>query len=152
MDGRAGWQRGRPAGRNLRHRALGIRPRRRRHWRLAVGGSGLLGLNAYTGGKATAALGLLLHFFIAFVMALVYVRAGRRLPVLIAQPALMGALYGLVLFVVMNFIVIPLSAMGYHSPSLWGFWRALLPHVVLVGPVIALIAAGRTRRGSKPTS
>ena len=31
----------------------------------------------------------------------------------------MGALYGLVLFVVMNFIVIPLSAMGYHAPSLW---------------------------------
>ncbi len=109
--------------------------------------SGLLGLNAHTGGKSTAALGQLLHFFIAFVMALVYVRAGRRLPVLIAQPALMGALYGLVLFVVMNFIVVPLSALGYHSPSLWGFWRALLPHVVLVGPVIALIAAGRARRG-----
>jgi hypothetical protein len=114
--------------------------------------SGLLGINAYAGGKRTAALGLLLHFCIAFVMALVYVRASRRLPVLLAQPVLMGALYGLVLFVVMNFIVIPLSAMGYQPPSLWGFWRALLPHVVLVGPVIALIAAGRARKGWKPTS
>jgi hypothetical protein len=109
--------------------------------------SGLLGHDAYGGGRRAAALGLVLHFFISFVMALVYVRASRRLPVLVAQPVLMGALYGLVLFVVMNFIVIPASAMGYQSPSLWGFWRALAPHVVLVGPVIALIAAGRARRG-----
>jgi uncharacterized membrane protein YagU involved in acid resistance len=114
--------------------------------------SGLLGINAYVGGHSTAALGLLLHFCISFLMALAYVRASRRLPVLLARPLLMGALYGVVLFVVMNFIVIPLSAIGYKAPSPWGFWRALLPHVVIVGPVIALIAAGRARRDSKPIS
>ena len=42
--------------------------------------SGLLGKAAYEGGSATAPLGLALHFFIAFVMALVYVLAARRLP------------------------------------------------------------------------
>jgi hypothetical protein len=111
--------------------------------------SGLLGKASFQGGTATAALGLALHFFIAFVMALVYVRAARRLPVLLARPILMGVLYGFVLYVVMNFVVVPLSAIGFRAPNLIGSIRALIPHILLVGPVISLVAA---RRGSMPTS
>jgi hypothetical protein len=49
----------------------------------------------------------------------------------------------------MNFVVVPLSAIGFHAPSLKGAIRALIPHVLFVGPAIALAAA---RRGSTPTS
>lgn len=111
--------------------------------------AGLLGKASYQGGNATALLGLGLHFFIAVIMALVYVRAVRRVPALIERPVIMGALYGVVLYLVMNFVVVPLSAIGFHAPSLAGALRALLPHVLFVGPAIALCAA---RRGSKPTS
>jgi hypothetical protein len=111
--------------------------------------AGLLGKASYEGGNATAVLGLVLHFFIAFVMALVYVRAARRLPILIQRPLLMGVAYGFVLYLVMNFVVVPLSAIGFHAPSLKGAIRALIPHIVFVGPAIALAAA---RRGSTPTS
>ena len=111
--------------------------------------AGLSGKAAYDGGNATALLGLTLHFCIAFVMALVYVRAARHLPLLLQRPILMGALYGLVLYAVMNFVVVPLSAIGFHAPSLKGAIRALIPHVLFVGPAIALAAA---RRGSTPTS
>jgi len=111
--------------------------------------AGLLGKASYEGGNATAVLGLALHFFIAFVMALVYVRAARRLPILIQRPLLMGVAYGFVLYLVMNFVVVPLSAIGFHAPSLKGAIRALIPHIVFVGPAIALAAA---RRGSTPTS
>ena len=74
--------------------------------------SGLLGKASYDGGSATVVLGLALHFLIAFVMALVYVLASRRLPTLTARPVLMGVLYGLALYLVMNFVVVPLSAIG----------------------------------------
>jgi len=103
--------------------------------------AGLLGKASYQGGHATAVLGLALHFFIAFVMALVYVLASRRLPVLTARPLLMGVLYGAVLFIVMNFVVVPLSAIGFHAPKLMGAIRTLIPHVLFVGPAIALVAA-----------
>jgi hypothetical protein len=111
--------------------------------------AGLLGKASYEGGSGTALLGLVLHFFIAFVMALVYVRAARRLPVLIERPILMGVLYGAALYVVMNFVVVPLSAIGFHAPSLKGAIRALIPHVLFVGPAIALAAA---KRDSKPSA
>ena len=107
--------------------------------------SGLLGKASFQGGAATAALGLALHFFIAFVMALVYVRAARHLPVLLARPILMGVLYGFVLYVVMNFGVVPLSAIGFRPPTLVGAIRALIPHILFVGPAISLIAARRAR-------
>ena len=32
----------------------------------------------------------------------------------------MGVLYGVVLYVVMNFVVVPLSAIGFRPPSLMG--------------------------------
>jgi hypothetical protein len=117
--------------------------------------AGLLGKASYQGGAATAALGLALHFFIAFVMALVYVRASRRLPVLSARPWIMGMLYGAVLFLVMNFVVVPLSAIGFHAPKLMGAIRTIIPHVLLVGPAIALVTARRAaapRMDSTPTS
>jgi hypothetical protein len=39
--------------------------------------SGLLGRHAFAGGWQTAALGVLLHFFIAFVIVLVFVLVAR---------------------------------------------------------------------------
>jgi hypothetical protein len=114
--------------------------------------SGLLGGAAYQGGNATAALGLALHFFIAFVMALVYVLAATRLPVLAARPWTCGVLYGALLFAIMNFIVVPLSAIGWRPMTPMGAIRALIPHLVFVGPAIALFAARAVRKGSPPTS
>jgi uncharacterized membrane protein YagU involved in acid resistance len=107
--------------------------------------SGLLGKASYDGGSATVLLGLALHFFIAFLMALVYVLASRRLPVLTARPVLMGVLYGLVLYLVMNFVVVPLSAIGPRFPtSLKSVVLPLLPHILFVGPAITLITARRS--------
>lgn len=112
--------------------------------------AGLLGKEvAYAGGNATALLGLALHFFIAGVMALVYVRASHHFHLLVARPLLMGALYGIVLYLLMNFVVVPLSALGFHAPSLKGAIRTLIPHVLFVGPAISLVTA---RRDSKPSA
>ena len=134
-------------------------------WGFILGGSpvgilqsiaaGVLGKASYDGGAATATLGLALHFFIAFLMALTYVLASRRISLLIARPLLMGGAYGIVLWAVMNFIVVPLSAIGWHPMKPQGVWRTLFPHVFFVGPAIALIAARRDklpRTDSPPTA
>src|SRR5687767_15122496 len=72
--------------------------------------SGLLGRQAFDGGLATAALGLVLHFFIAFTIVAVFLFASKRLPVLVRAAIVSGILYGIAVYFVMNYIVIPLSA------------------------------------------
>ena len=61
----------------------------------------------------------------------------------------MGVIYGFALYLVMNFVVVPLSAIGFRAPSLAGAIRALIPHVLFVGPAIALATA---KRDSKPSA
>jgi hypothetical protein len=89
---------------------------------------------AVAGGMSSALLGLLLHFTMALMMAGAYYLASRRLPLLVRRPLLFGALYGLMLYVVMNYIVVPLSAAGPGQPPS-GLWMAcsIVAHVVLVG-------------------
>jgi uncharacterized membrane protein YagU involved in acid resistance len=90
---------------------------------------------------ATAALGCALHFLIALVAAAVYVVASRRLPVLIRRPVLSGLLYGVVVYVVMNWVVVPLSAIprGPFRPGLAA--TLVVIHMLFVGLPIALATA-----------
>jgi hypothetical protein len=102
--------------------------------------AGLLGDAAFVGGWGTAALGLALHFAIALSMSLAYFLAARRIPLLARRPWLCGAGYGLLLYAIMNYVVVPLSAAraGARDP----LWIALgiAVHVLLVGVPIALLA------------
>ena len=102
--------------------------------------SGLLGRSAFEGGMATAVLGLMIHFFIAFAVVATYHAAARRLPLLTRHPWLFGPLYGLLVYAVMNYIVIPLSAIGARSPSTAVLLNGLLIHAVGVGLPAALSA------------
>lgn len=65
---------------------------------------------ASAGGLQTALIGLGTHFMIALIMAAVFVFFAGRIGALSKSPILWGFLYGLVLFVVMNYAVVPLSA------------------------------------------
>src|SRR5262245_58522959 len=67
--------------------------------------SGAFGRDAFTGGWATAAAGLGFHFFIAFTITALFFMLARRLPWLIDQPWLTGPLYGIGVYVVMNWVV-----------------------------------------------
>jgi uncharacterized membrane protein YagU involved in acid resistance len=104
--------------------------------------SGLLGRDAYAGGAFTAALGLVLQFLIATLMAGGFVVLSRLAPLLLRRPLLTGAVYGLFLYVLMNYVVVPLSA-AYPGtrPQGWMLAGALFAHVVLVGIPIAWIAS-----------
>jgi uncharacterized membrane protein YagU involved in acid resistance len=101
--------------------------------------SGLLGKSSFQGGTKTAILGAFLHFFIAFSWAAIYYIASRRLTFLVQSPVIAGLLYGEFVWLVMNFVVLPLSAI--HR---WPVWNAAsiitgpIGHTVLVGLPIAL--------------
>jgi hypothetical protein len=64
--------------------------------------SGLLGASSYKGGPPTAALGLVLHFFIATSAAAVYFTASLMLPVLIQRAVPCGATLGIAVNFLMN--------------------------------------------------
>ena len=100
--------------------------------------SGLLGADAYKGGLATAALGLLLHFIIAVVAAAVYWAASRKLGVLVQRPVASGLLYGVAVYLFMNFVVLPLSAVARRPFVLELALVIVAVHMVCVGLPIAL--------------
>ena len=102
--------------------------------------SGVLGPSSFEGGLATAGLGTLLHFFIAFVVAAVYVLASRLIPALNARPRLFGPLFGVAVFFFMNYGVFPLSAVGSAPFSLGMFLNGVFGHALFVGLPIALFA------------
>jgi hypothetical protein len=100
---------------------------------------GLLGARAFQGGIPIAALGLALHFVIALGAATVFYLASRELPILIERAILFGVLYGIAVFVVMNFVVLPLSAVAKRPFSLSAMGPQLIIHMIVVGPSIALM-------------
>jgi uncharacterized membrane protein YagU involved in acid resistance len=118
------------------------------------------------GGVNTAALGLGSHFLIATLMAAVYVLAAQGFKALTKNALLWGFVYGLILYVAMNYVVVPLSAAGaneHFAASFgevaerlqrsfsevrgggggtypWMLWGTILTHTLLVGIPIALAA------------
>lgn len=99
-------------------------------------------------GDGGAALGLAVHFTLMAIMVAVYVLIAARQPALRAKPLLCGVVYGLVTYVVMNLIVVPLRFEGTFPPSTRSIVTQLFCHVVLVGIPIALIAARQFRNAS----
>jgi len=99
-------------------------------------------------GAAGAVLGLAVHFALMAVMAAVYVLAAARRPALRAKPVRWGMLYGLVTYVVMNLIVVPLRFGTPLPPGTRAIVTQLFCHIVLVGIPIALIAARHFRNRS----
>ena len=110
--------------------------------------SGLLGRDAArAGGMKTALLGLALHFLNALIIATVFFSASLILRTLIRHAVICGLLYGVAVYFVMNYIVIPLSAIGPRTgPAPWAvFLSGLIVHAFLIGLPIALFAKRSAR-------
>ena len=102
--------------------------------------SGIYGRAALGMGHRSAVLGLLCHFFIAFCATSVFLLAARRLP-LAQHPWLYGTLFGVALYCVMNYIVLPLSRIGWRpTPPLIPFINGVAALVFCIGIPLAFIA------------
>jgi hypothetical protein len=108
--------------------------------------AGLLGAKSFEGGMATAGLGLVLHFFVAFVVVSIFYLASRTMPFLTKQPFVWGVLYGIGVYLVMYWIVLP-SAFSTFRHRLSNELLALAIHICLIGLPTAFIV----RRYSEPT-
>jgi len=100
--------------------------------------SGLLGINAFRDGWASAALGVMLHFGILFVAAGSYFLASRKLGGLTTRPKTCGALFGLAIYLFMHAVVLPLSAAPKFKVTPASVVSDLIVHIILIGPIIAL--------------
>jgi uncharacterized membrane protein YagU involved in acid resistance len=108
--------------------------------------SGALGRSAFEGGARTAALGLVFHFLIATMAAAIYYLASRPLRLLVNYAVICGPLYGVCIYLVMNFVVLPLSAIGSRPAlPLPVLISGLLIHMFGIGLPIALIVRRYSR-------
>jgi hypothetical protein len=101
---------------------------------------GILGPPSFERGWNSVALGVALHFVIACIISTIYVLASLHLPFLLRHPLIAGGLYGTAVFVVMFFIVLPLSRRPKRPFNLKFAITQLLIHIVIIGWSIALSA------------
>jgi hypothetical protein len=107
--------------------------------------AGLLGAKSYEGGMLTAGLGLGVHFFVAFVVVSVFYVASRKVRLLTQQPVVCGVFYGIGVYIVMYWFVLPTVFPSFRH-RLANELLALAIHIVLIGLPTALIV----RRYSQP--
>lgn len=97
--------------------------------------SGLLGPKSFQGGAQSATLGLFLHFLIAFIWAVIYYVASRRIVFMTERPVIAGLIYGEFVWVMMNCVVVPLSAIHRWPPR-------FDPASIITGPILHPVLVG----------
>jgi len=110
--------------------------------------SGVLGRGSFQMGLASATLGAFFHFFICVCAAAIYYLVSRRFPFLTRRVLIAGALFGVLMFLAMRFIVVPLSAIKPSPMKVGNVIGELCSHVFLVGMVIAYAASRAAGRPS----
>jgi hypothetical protein len=102
--------------------------------------SGIMGESAFAGGLATALLGLVLDFMMITIMASVFIFSVDRIPLLRRHVIPGSILYGFGIFIVMNLIVLPLSAApALPAPPLWLGIELVLQHILLIGLPLGIL-------------
>jgi hypothetical protein len=102
--------------------------------------SGALGGAAFDGGVPTVLLGLFFHFIVSFVVAAVFILSADRIPLLRRHIILGSLVYGFGVFIVMNMIVLPLSAAPpLPAPTTPQLIMGILDHILVVGLPLGLL-------------
>jgi uncharacterized membrane protein YagU involved in acid resistance len=113
--------------------------------------SGILGREAALGGGwNTALLGIFLHFVVGFCIATTYYLFARYIAFLLRHPVISGLVFGVIANYVMQYVVIPLSAMGTRPgpQPIGAMLNSIIGHALLVGLPVALIAAWSARKNA----
>jgi hypothetical protein len=110
--------------------------------------TGLIGMRATNLGLASVALGVVLHYTIALTWTVIFYAASRKLAILTRRPVICGLLYGAFVYLVMNFLVLPLSRVPHvhATATLSARINAVVALLLCVGLTISLL----TRRLAPP--
>jgi len=104
--------------------------------------SGLLGEQAFSQGLTAATLGALLHFAISIAAAALYLWAALRHRALTRHWLVGGVLFGVLVYLVMNLVVVPLSNAANPDLSLSMIAKELVAHTVMFGvPIAGIVRA-----------
>jgi hypothetical protein len=109
--------------------------------------SGLLGQAARDGGVEMAVLGAALHFFICMSGAALLYLLAKHVKFLPRQWIVLGILYGIAVLLTMNFVILPLSAIGRGIYPLATFYIPMFWHIVLVGLPTAFFVSRALKNG-----
>jgi uncharacterized membrane protein YagU involved in acid resistance len=103
--------------------------------------SGLIGRQAFQGGWGSVALGLALHYIIALIWTGVFYSVARKFAIVMRWPVLSGLLYGGVVYLIMTFIVVPLSGVPHplRPITLVSRINAVLALLLCIGLTISLL-------------
>jgi len=101
--------------------------------------SGAMGNAAFTGGLATAQLGVVLEFLMTIIIAGVFILSVDRIPLLRRYVIVGSLLYGFGVFIVMNFIVLPLSAAPPVPVSTMEIIEIAVEHILLIGLPLGIL-------------
>jgi len=96
-------------------------------------------------GAPGSLLGLATHFTLMAIMVSAFVLVAQQRPALLERPIQWGIVYGLITYVAMNLIVVPLR-FGNWPPTPRSVATQLFAHIFLVGIPTALIAARTLRQ------
>ena len=80
--------------------------------------SGLIGTTAFQAGLRSVWLGVLIHYSIALTWTAAFYAASRKLSILIRRPVASGLLYGAMVYLVMNLIVLPLTRIPHPASAI----------------------------------
>lgn len=105
--------------------------------------SGLTGPWAFHAGAASVALGIGIHYAIALFWTAVYFAISARLGLLERRPVVCGLAYGVVVYVVMNYVVLPLTRVPHAraAATLASRVSGVLAILLCIGLTIALLTA-----------
>jgi uncharacterized membrane protein YagU involved in acid resistance len=99
---------------------------------------GLLGRAAMEGGTQTAILGIVLQETMGVLIAAVYFLAAKLLPKLAQRWVVSGLIFGIAVFLVMNYVVLPLSAWRHSPHFVPGSFVENLVAMLVFGFIIAM--------------
>jgi uncharacterized membrane protein YagU involved in acid resistance len=101
---------------------------------------GLLGRASFAGGIGTMILGAVLQEVMGVLIATIYVVLSKTVSGLLRRWILSGLAYGVIIFFVMNYVVVPLSALK-STPHFTSFkFAANMAAMLLFGLIVAFFA------------
>jgi hypothetical protein len=106
--------------------------------------SGAIGTAAFAGGLSTALLGVIFHFLFSIIIAGVFFLGFQQIPLLRRNILVGSLLYGLGVFIVMYYLVIPLSAAPLLPTKTMQIIELGIEHILVIGLPLGLLVRSNT--------
>jgi len=102
--------------------------------------SGLFGKEAFSGGNKMMIAGLILHYLIAFAFTIFFFWLFPKIKPLSKNKILVGLIYGIFVWMVMNLVVVPLSTIGARPFTMVNVLINVIILIVCIGLPLSFMA------------